>query len=55
MCNAGLETKNTTTQEIDEMLKSICFADLPYETRAEMCEALVRAVKEERSEGVRIE
>ena len=40
-----------TMQEIDEMLNEICFAPLPYETRAEICAAVVRAARNEGIEG----
>lgn len=38
--------------EISEMLNAICYAPVPYETRVEMCEAVVNAVKEGEFEDV---
>lgn len=37
----------TLAKEIDEILKAICYAPVPYETRAEMCAAVVRAARED--------
>ncbi len=35
------------SEEIKELLNEICFMPVPYETRAEMCAAVVKAAREE--------
>ena len=34
-------------EDIEEMLNEICYAPVPYETRVEMCKAVVKAVQGE--------
>ena len=33
-------------KDVEEILNEICYAPLPYETRAEMCAAVVKAARE---------
>lgn len=37
----------TISKDVEELLHKICFMPVPYETRAEMCAAVVRAAKED--------
>lgn len=35
------------SKDVEELLNEICFMPVPYETRVEMCAAVVRAAREE--------
>jgi len=36
----------TISKDVEELLNEICFMSVPYETRVEMCAAVVRAARE---------
>ena len=40
-----------TIEDVEEILNEICYAPVPYETRVEMCAAVVKAVQGEELEN----